>query len=90
MAFPVLTTLGILVWAGLWAYATLLVMYVILEECDSVYTYPMRLSLDRFVENLGLRWLKQLHRLPLAERRRMSISLLVVVTLATVILFGIE
>jgi hypothetical protein len=87
MAFPVLTTLGIIVWAGLWAYATLLVIYVILEESDSVYTYPMRLSLDRFVENVGLAWLKQLHRLPLVERRRLSIGLLVVVTVATVIFF---
>ncbi len=87
MAFPVLTTLGIIVWAGLWAYATLLVVYVILEESDSVYTYPMRLSLDRFVENVGLAWLKQLHRLPLVERRRLSIGLLVVVTVATVIFF---
>jgi len=87
MAFPVLTTLGIIVWAGLWAYATLLVIYVILEESDSVYTYPMRLSLDRFVENVGLAWLKELHRLPLVERRRLSIGLLVVVTVATVIFF---
>ena len=87
MAFPVLTTLGIIVWAGLWAYATLLVIYVILEESDSVYTYPMRLSLDRFVENVGLAWLKQLHRLPLVERRRLSIGLLVVVIVATVIFF---
>lgn len=90
MAFPVLTTLGILIWAGLWAYATLLVIYVILEESDSLYTYPMQLSLDRFVENLGLAWLKQLHRLPLADRRRLSISLLGVVTLGTVLFFGIE
>lgn len=87
MAFPVLTTLGIIVWAGLWAYATLLVIYVILEESDSVYTYPMRLSLDRFVENVGLAWLKELHRLPLVDRRRLSIGLLVVVTVATVIFF---
>ncbi|MEN9252778.1 MAG: hypothetical protein Q6L49_10095 [Thermostichales cyanobacterium HHBFW_bins_127] len=88
MAFPVLTTLGIILWAGLWAYATLLVIDVILEETDSLYRYPMRLSLDRFVEQVGLPWLKQLHRLPLPERRPFSIGLLLVVTLATALFFA--
>ncbi|GAB4215321.1 MAG: hypothetical protein OHK0012_15220 [Synechococcales cyanobacterium] len=88
MAYPILTTLAIVFWAGLWAYATLLVVFVILEEADSTHAYPMRMALDRFVDNLSLPWLRGLHRLPLPQRRRLSFALMVLVTLGTVLFFG--
>lgn len=68
-------------WAVMWAYATLLILYVFLEDTDSMYFQPMRISLDRFVDTLGMGWLKPLHDMDVARRRIVSYSLFVLVTI---------
>ncbi|MEM6445580.1 MAG: hypothetical protein AAFY57_08745 [Cyanobacteria bacterium J06642_2] len=68
-------------WAVMWAYATLLILYAFLEDTDSIYFQPMRMSLDRFVDTLGMGWLKPLHEMNVAQRRAISYGLFVLVTI---------
>jgi hypothetical protein len=81
MLFDLLAAVSIIFWSGLWAYSTLLVLLVIMKETESMYAYPMRMALDRFVDALGFSWLKPLHDLQLQRLRLISYSLFGVVTL---------
>ncbi len=61
-----------LLWGGLWGYSTLLLVLVFMRETESLYAYPMRSALDRFVDTLGFPWLKSLHQLQLERLRWIS------------------
>lgn len=63
---------AIVIWGLLWGYSTLLVLLVFMKETDSLYAYPMRTALDRFVESVGCGWLRTLHSLQLAQLRLIS------------------
>jgi hypothetical protein len=78
---PILIGLSAVLWGLLWGYATLLVVLVNFKEQGSVYAYPMQAVLDRFVESLGLDWLKALHAMQLRPLRRISYALFGAVTL---------
>jgi hypothetical protein len=78
---PILIGLSAVLWGLLWGYATLLVVLVNFKEQGSVYAYPMQAVLDRFVESLGLGWLKDLHALQLRPLRQISYALFGAVTL---------
>lgn len=71
---------AIVIWGLLWGYSTLLVMLVFMKETDSLYAYPMRVALDRFVESFGCGWLRTLHNLQLSQLRTISYSMFGVVT----------
>jgi hypothetical protein len=84
MLEPILIGLSAALWGLLWGYATLLVALVNFKEQGSVYAYPMQAVLDRFVESLGLSWLKELHAMQLQPLRRISYTLFAAVTLGVV------
>ncbi|MEN9203540.1 MAG: hypothetical protein Q6J46_12170 [Thermostichus sp. DG02_2_bins_29] len=81
MLEPILIGLGAVLWGSLWGYTTLLILLVNFKESGSVYAYPMQMVLDRFVESLGLGWLKTLHAMQLKPLRQVSYALFAVVTL---------
>ena len=85
-----LVTLSLIASAALWAYTTLLVLWVLLEDNDSLYAYPMRTALDRFVDTFGMGWLKPLHQLHISERRPLSYGLFAAVTVAIGLLLWIS
>ena len=84
MLEPILIGLSAVLWGGLWGYATLLIVLVNFKEQGSVYAYPMQAVLDRFVESLGLDWLKALHAMQLKPLRQISYALFGAVTLGVV------
>ncbi|MFT0787392.1 hypothetical protein [Synechococcus sp. H55.10] len=84
MLEPILIGLSAVLWGGLWGYATLLIVLVNFKEQGSVYAYPMQVVLDRFVESLGLDWLKALHAMQLKPLRQISYALFGAVTLGVV------
>jgi len=84
MLEPILIGLSAVLWGGLWGYATLLIVLVNFKENDSAYAYPMQAVLDRFVESLGLDWLKALHAMQLKPLRQISYALFGAVTLGVV------
>jgi hypothetical protein len=87
MVLPqLILSLALVASGGLWAYSTLLVFFIYLEETDSFYFYPMRMALDRFVEAMGLGWLKPLHGLQLSQRRSLSYCLFGLVSLGVAFL----
>ena len=81
MLISLLILLTVLLWGGLWGYSTLLVTLVWMREQDSDYVYPMRIALDRFVESLGLGWLKPLHSLGLEQQRLIGYGMFQLVTI---------
>ncbi len=70
-----------ILWGGLWGYSTLLVALVFMEETESLYAYPMRAALDRFVDTLGFSWLKPLHGMQLSRLRFISYGMFGLITL---------
>ena len=80
LTIHLLLAFALLVSAGLWAYSTLMVFWVLLEDSESIYTGPMRVALDRFVDTFGMSWLKPLHQLHISERRPISFGLFAAVT----------
>ncbi|ABC99913.1 hypothetical protein CYA_1759 [Synechococcus sp. JA-3-3Ab] len=89
MLEPILIGLSAVLWGLLWGYATLLVLLVNFKEQGSVYAYPMQAVLDRFVESLGLGWLKDLHAMQLQPLRRISYALFAAVTLGVVLMLWV-
>lgn len=81
-----LVALGSVLWGGLWGYTTLLVFQVYLEDTGSDYQYPMQLALDRFVDLLGMGWLKPLHRMEIQRRRWFSYGLFALITVGVGVL----
>ncbi|MDX2271805.1 MAG: hypothetical protein NW237_07625 [Cyanobacteriota bacterium] len=76
-----LLAIAAILWGSLWGYSTLLIVLVLLQENKSLYAYPMRMALDRFVELLGFNWLKSLHQLQLTTLRLVSYGMFVIVSL---------
>jgi len=76
-----LLMIAVVIWGLLWGYSTLLVMLVLMQETDSLYAYPMRAALDRFVESVGCGWLRTLHNLQLTQLRWISYLMFGLVTL---------
>ncbi|MGK7907921.1 MAG: hypothetical protein AB4040_11960 [Synechococcus sp.] len=81
LTIHLLLAFTLVVSAMLWAYSTLMVFWVLLEESNSIYSTPMRSALDRFVDTFYLGWLKPLHQLHISERRPLSYGLFVAVTI---------
>ena len=80
LTIHILLAFTLLASAALWAYSTLMVFWVMLEDSDSMYTRSMHSALDRFVDMFGLGWLKPLHKLHISERRPISYGLFAAVT----------
>ena len=74
--------LSVIVSATVWAYSTLMVMWVILEDAESMYARPMRPAMDRFADTFYLSWLKPLHELELEERKPISLGMFGLVTIS--------
>ncbi|MEN9225057.1 MAG: hypothetical protein Q6L60_09220 [Thermostichus sp. HHBFW_bins_43] len=89
MLEPILIGLSAVLWGSLWGYATLLILLVNFKESESVYAYPMQTVLDRFVDSLGLGWLKTLHAMQLKPLRRVSYALFGAVTLGVALMLWV-